>query len=316
MKKLPLKNPSYAYLVSAFKEWLDILGHASSSVYTMPHILRDFFLFLEQRGVHQITQLEGQHYQDYFNYISTRSNQRRGGGLSTHYLNHHIHVLYKLTEYLSHKGVKHVPALNLRLLKPGHRSITILSQSEIRELYETADKYQQTSKTVKYQALFARDIAMLAVYYSCGLRKNEGAHLELNDINFDTRIVHVRKGKNYKERLVPLSKANAAYLQDYLYDHRPALVKSKTESRFFIGYGGKPMSGQGLYRRFKLLLESSANPELPQKEMGLHSLRHSIATHLLEAGMELQKIQRFLGHSSLETTQIYTHLLRKDDRDI
>ena len=79
MKKLQLKNPSYAYLVSAFKEWLDILGHASSSLYTMPHILREFLHFLEQRGVPQITQLEGQHYQDYFNYISTRSNQRRGG---------------------------------------------------------------------------------------------------------------------------------------------------------------------------------------------------------------------------------------------
>ena len=159
---------------------------------------------------------------------------------------------------------------------------------------------------------------MLTVYYSCGLRKNEGVHLELNDINLDTRILHVRKGKNYKERFVPLSKTSAQHLQDYIYDHRPVLLKEKTpgcrsssagtESRLFIGYSGKPMQGQALYRRFKLLLLAVENPTLQQKELGLHSLRHSIATHLLQAGMTLQKIQRFLGHSSLESTQIYTHL--------
>ncbi|MEM9859930.1 MAG: tyrosine-type recombinase/integrase, partial [Bacteroidota bacterium] len=240
------------------------------------------------------------------------ANQRRGGGLSNRYLNQHIHTLQKLIEFLNHKGTQNIPALSLRQLKLNTREITYLTTEEITQLYQTVEKSQQESPTLKYQALFARDKAMLTVYYSCGLRKNEGVHLELNDINLDTRRLHVRKGKNYKERLVPLSKTSTQYLQDYIYDHRPVLLKDKRESRLFIGYSGKPMQGQALYRRFKLLLLTVENPTLQQKELGLHSLRHSIATHLLQAGMALQKIQRFLGHSSLESTQRYTHLVSHD----
>ena len=308
MKKLEIKSPSFNYLEQAFKEWLDILGYANGSVYNLPNIAREFFHFLEEQGKSHITQLQAKDYQNYFHHISGRANQRRGGGLSNRYLNQHIHTLQKLIEFLNHKGTQNIPALSLKQLKLNTREITYLTTEEITQLYQTVEKGQQESPTLKYQALYARDKAMLTIYYSCGLRKNEGVHLELNDINLDTRILHVRKGKNYKERFVPLSKTSAKHLQDYIYDHRPVLLKEKTESRLFIGYSGKSMQGQALYRRFKLLLLTVENPTLQQKELGLHSLRHSIATHLLQAGMTLQKIQRFLGHSSLESTQIYTHL--------
>ena len=76
------------------------------------------------------------------------------------------------------------------------------------------------------------------------------------------------------------------------------------------------MSGNTLYVRLKLLQQQIENPELQSKNVGLHTLRHSIATHLLQNGMELQKIQRFLGHSSLESTQIYTHLIEKDNGEL
>ena len=309
MKKLKLKNPSYEYLEKAYREWLDILGYSAMSVYNLPHLVREFFHYLEQHGKTHITQLQTKDYQNYFQHISSRANQRRGGGLSNNYLNKHIQAIEKLIEFLNHKGTQNIPALSLRQLKLNAREITYLTIEEITQLYQTVEKSQQESPTLKYQALFARDKAMLTVYYSCGLRKNEGVHLELNDINLNTRRLHVRKGKNYKERLVPLSKTSAQHLQDYIYDHRPVLLKDKRESRLFIGYSGKPMQGQALYRRFKLLLLAVENPTLQQKELGLHSLRHSIATHLLQAGMTLQKIQRFLGHSSLESTQIYTHLV-------
>ncbi len=152
---------------------------------------------------------------------------------------------------------------------------------------------------------------MLVIYYSCGLRRNEGVHVAVDDINFDTRIVHVRKGKNYKERFVPFNKASGKYLEEYVYDHRPQLVKSKTESALFISHGGKPMRGGSVYKRLKLLQLATEDISLQQKTIGLHTLRHSIATHLLQAGMSLEKISRFLGHSSLDSTQIYTHLAEK-----
>lgn len=309
MKKLPLVSPSFRYLETAFKAWLDVLGYASMSVYNMPHLVREFFHYLETQGHTHITHLQPTDYPKYFAYLSARTNERRGGGLSNNYLNKHLQAIEKLLEFLRHKGHETLPSLNVRHLPLTTPEITVLSSEAIQALYHTAAQLQQDTPKAKHQALYARDQAMLTVYYGCGLRKNEGVHLELNDINFDTRILHVRKGKNYKERLVPLSKANATYLQAYVYDHRPTLLKSRTESRLFIGLTGKPMSGQALYRRFKRLLEHMDDTELQGKELGLHSLRHSIATHLLQAGMELAKIQRFLGHSSLETTQIYTHLV-------
>ena len=104
---------------------------------------------------------------------------------------------------------------------------------------------------------------------------------------------------------------NANYLQEWVYDYRSQVIKTKKEHRLFINIHGEPMTGGTLYTRLKLLQLQSENIQLQQKTIGLHTLRHSIATHLLQAGMSLEKIAKFLGHSSLESTQIYTHLLEK-----
>lgn len=313
MKKLVLKNSSYQYLEKAFKEWLDVLGYCPESADHMPTIVREFLYHLEQNNINQITELTQKHYKHYFNYISSRPNLRRGGGLSNNYLNKHIQALEKFHEFLNHKGAQGIPPVSLRLLKLEKKDVTILTSEEIQELYNTTSK---ESETIKQAALRSRDRVILTVFYACGLRRNEGVNVCVGDINFDTRILHVRKGKNYKERLVPFSNTSLHYLQEWVYDYRPLLAKSQKLGRskgrqdtLFIGINGTVMTGGSLYKRLKLLQLATDNPVLQKKDIGLHSLRHSIATHLLQNGMELQKIQRFLGHSSLESTQIYTHLI-------
>ncbi|NQY11220.1 MAG: tyrosine-type recombinase/integrase [Flavobacteriales bacterium] len=306
MKFLVLKNSSYEHLEKAFREWLDILGYCAQTVYNMPTLVREFLHFLESNNVNQITGLKQKHYKEYYNYITSRRNLKRGGGLSNNYINQHIQALDKLYEYLSHKGVQDLPPVILKQLKLEKGNVTVLSQEEIREFYEVANL---EGETIKEEALHSRNRAMLTVYYGCGLRRKEGVNLAIDDINFDRRIIHVKHGKNYKERLVPFSKTGSNYLQQWIYDHRAKLVKSQKEGALFIGMNGNPMNGNTLYVRLKLLQQQIENPELQSKNVGLHTLRHSIATHLLENGMDLQKIQRFLGHSSLESTQIYTHLI-------
>jgi len=310
MKNLVLKNPSYEHLERGFKEWLDILGYSQGMCSYMPAHVREFLNFLEQRGCNQINQLDTKHYKAYLKHISTRANQRRGGGLSNQTINHQIQSLEKLYEYLIHKGAQGIPPVTLKQLKLNRENLTVLSQDEIKELFEATN---HESENVLLERLTARDKAMLVVYYACGLRRKEGANLNVDDLNFDRRILHVRKGKNYKERFVPFSKSSSKILQEYVYDHRPSLIKSQKEDRLFIGYRGKPLSGGSLYGRLQKLILAAGNPELIQKPIGLHTLRHSIATHLLQNGMDLQKIQRFLGHSSLESTQIYTHLIEKEN---
>lgn len=306
MRKLKLQNTSYEHLEKAFGEWLDILGYCEMSSYNMPSIVREFLHFLELNNINQITALKQQNYKEYFNYINNRSNQRRGGGLSNNYLNKHIQALEKFYEFLVHKGVQGVPPVTLRQLKLEKGNVTVLTQQEIKDLFKATDKESTTKKEAAFNT---RDKVLLTVFYGCGLRRNEGVNLTVDDINFDRRIIHVRKGKNYKERLVPFSKQSLIYLQEWIYDYRTNLVKDKKEGALFIGRLGNPMNGNSLYVRFKLLQQQVEDTELQNKNIGLHTLRHSIATHLLQNGMDLQKIQRFLGHSSLESTQIYTHLI-------
>jgi len=310
MKNLILKNTGYEYLERAFKEWLDILGYNPQTVYNMPHNIREFLHFLEQQGCNQISQVQTHDYKSYLNHISTRPNQRRGGGLGNVYINQQIQALEKFYAFLQHKGTTGIPPVTLKQLQLEKGNITVLTQDEIKQIFEATN--QQTAPP-RQEAFNARDKAMLVVFYACGLRRREGSSLTIDDLNFDRRILHVRKGKNYKERLVPFSKSSAKILQEYVYDHRPSLIKSQRDARLFISMFGKSMTGGSLYTRLKKLILLVENPALQQKEIGLHTLRHSIATHLLENGMELQKIQRFLGHSSLESTQIYTHLISKQD---
>jgi integrase/recombinase XerD len=308
MRKLQLTNPGYEYLEKGFSEWLDVLGYCGQGVYNMANIVREFLHHLEGLHVPNIKALEQKHIKSYHHYISSRTNQRRGGGLSDKSVLMHLQAIAKFLEYLHHKGVEPLPALGMRLPRTEKKEVTVLTPAEVKLLFEAAGR---ETESLKQEAINARDKAMLVIYYSCGLRRNEGVHVALDDINFDTRVLHVRKGKNYKERLVPFNKASGKYLEEYIYGHRPQLTKGKTESSLFIGITGKAMSGGTLYTRLKMLQLLTEDINLQQKTIGLHTLRHSIATHLLQAGMSLEKISRFLGHSSLDSTQIYTHLAEK-----
>jgi len=318
MKKLNLSNASYRYLEQSFKEWLDVQGYAPSSVYNLPLHIRELLHYLEQEEIKNIKELKRQHIESYYQQLKERpacrtgrSNQKRGGGLSNGHLNKHIQALRKFTEYLRKVGRLEINEVSLGNEETENR-ITYLTEEEIHLLfkvtYQKPERKPNTSERI-YEAIQSRDRAMLAIYYGCGLRRNEGVQLDISDINFDRSILHVRKGKNYQERLVPISKANLKYLQDYVYDHRGELSRGRKTEALFIAYAtGRRLQGQSLFIRLKNLQYQTGNNDLIEKEIGLHTLRHSIATHFLQAGMKLESISRFLGHGSLESTQIYTHV--------
>ena len=309
MKKLPLQSASYHYLEKAFKGWLDILGFVQATVYGLPTIAREFLHFLEQNKVNQINQVTSQHIRNYYQYLISRNNQTQGGGLSTNYINHHFWGLEKFFEFLHHKGATGLPAINLKRLKAESLKREILTQEEIKELYQIVENTE--CLTQKQEALNHQDKVLLTIYYGCGLRRSEGININIDDINFDTQILHVKKGKNSKQRLIPFNKTASKILQDWVFEYRLLLVKDKKESKLFINRFGKPLTGSTLGVRLRNIINQSENIQIKEKNITLHSLRHSIATHLLANGMDLQKVQRFLGHSSLETTQIYTHLLEE-----
>ena len=315
MQKLIIRTEQYQYLEKGFKEWMDILGYSESNVYNTPHLIREFLHFLEGEGLKTIQSLEHRHIKAYHDHIGKRTNQRRGGGLSSTHINKHLQAVEKFLEYLHHRGIQNLPAMGIKQGKIYREQITILTADEIKLLFTATGKDAISPNHNYYnrfnEAMQARDRAMLAVYYSCGLRRNEGVHLHTEDINFDARILHVKKGKNYKERFVPFNKTNAQHLQLYVYDHRHLFTTDKKESSLFMSVGSRPINGATQLLRLQRLQQLTEDATLQQKTVGLHTLRHSIATHLLAAGMSLEKIAQFLGHSSLDTTQIYTHLISK-----
>jgi integrase/recombinase XerD len=149
----------------------------------------------------------------------------------------------------------------------------------------------------------------LSTIYACGLRLSEGVHLQVRDIDSDRMMVHVRKGKGAKDRYVPLPVPTLEMLRRYWCTHRRPewLFPAPTKSGVPLSTATEPMSIDGVQRAFKAALQESGI----QKKATVHTLRHSYATHLLEAGVNLRVIQSYLGHSSPKTTAIYTHLTRK-----
>lgn len=309
MKNLELKNESYQYLEKSFKEWLDILGYSPSTVYNLPNHIRELLYYLEQNNIDHITQLDNEIIKEHYEYIKQRGNVRLGGALSNGSLNKHLQALYKFTDYLRQSGRMILPKLTIEWESDDTGEIETLTPEDIQQLYKVTYGYNENTRL---GLINARDRAILTIFYGCGLRRNEGYHLDLSDIDFDRRVLHVRKGKANKERFVPFNKTNSQYLQEYVYDSRPQMNFDKRNNAFFISMKGKRMNTQSMSIRLKLLQQRTNDIYLQDKNIRLHVLRHSIATHLLQNGMPLEKISKFLGHTSLESTQVYTHLVNNE----
>jgi site-specific recombinase XerD len=141
------------------------------------------------------------------------------------------------------------------------------------------------------EPIAVRNRALVELVYSAGLRSAEAVGLDLGDVDFEQELVHVRRGKGGKERVVPLGEEAALWLARYLREARPALAKGANDALF-------------LSTRGRRLDTSTLRRIVPHP----HRLRHAFATHLLEGGADLRTIQELLGHSSLSTTQVYSHV--------
>lgn len=151
----------------------------------------------------------------------------------------------------------------------------------------------------------------LGTLYACGLRLREGTHLQVGDIDSQRCLVHVRQGKGHKDRYVPLPAPCLKQLRVYWRSHRhPTWLFPRLH-----GYGlpaDVPLSDSSVQKAFKAALQASGVP----KPATVHTLRHSYATHLLEAGVNLRVIQAYLGHASPATTAIYTHLTHQSETQV
>ena len=189
------------------------------------------------------------------------------------------------------------PTAGLIAPKQGRRLPKFLRSEEIEALLSAPDR----------SPAGLRDRALLELLYASGIRAGEAVHLNVADIDLESGLVRIRRGKGGKERIALLGSAAAAAIDQYLRIGRPELSAKNPgmpQGALLLNKYGKPLSDRGVRRTFDKYVESAGS----RLKITPHILRHTFATHLLENGADLRAVQELLGHANLVTTQIYTHV--------
>ena len=199
--------------------------------------------------------------------------------------------------YLLHGGVvTKNPARSIRTPRLARKLPGVVSVSQMQKILAAPDSTLPQD---------IRDRALLALLYGCGLRVSEAAGIRVEDVDFAEKFVRVL-GKGSKERLIPFGRSTDRALKAYLNGPRMRQEATMVADRLFLGRGGKGLSRMGIW----LIVRKAAGKAGLGKRVHPHTFRHSFATHLLQAGADLRSVQAMLGHTSVSTTQIYTHLDR------
>lgn len=208
-----------------------------------------------------------------------------------------LRAFYRFLNLVGRAGSN--PARATRTPRPGRSLPAPLSRSEMDALLAAAEARAGAGG---YRAV--RDLAILELFYSTGMRLSELAGLNEPDLDLLADQVRVR-GKGRKERLLPVGRAAARALRTYAGARDALLTRVRGGDRraVFLSARGRRLSARGVQFAIRGLLASLARG----RDLRVHSLRHSFATHLLDAGADLRAVQELLGHASLSTTQVYTH---------
>ncbi|MBE6338301.1 MAG: site-specific tyrosine recombinase XerD [Lentimicrobiaceae bacterium] len=199
------------------------------------------------------------------------------------------------TYLLQEKIVEENPTILISSPSIGRHLPDVLSYDEICSMIDTIDLSQQFGH---------RNKAILEIMYACGLRVSEVISLKISDIYVNDEFIRII-GKGEKERLIPISQATIKTLYLYIEGERKHLpIKPRHTDTVFINRRGSGLSRQMVFLIIKDLAEKTGI----KKNIGPHTIRHSFATHLLEGGADLRAVQQMLGHSSISTTEIYTHI--------
>ena len=146
--------------------------------------------------------------------------------------------------------------------------------------------------------------ALVELLYGTGIRRSELRNLDLYDLDLQKRVIFIRNGKGKKDRMIPVLKKTVGHLRTYI----RATSKQREDSALFIGVHGRRLIPSQLDKAMHTLKDAARREAQITKRITCHIFRHSIATHLLECGLDIRYVQAFLGHEKLETTQIYTHV--------
>lgn len=293
MKKYEPKTEYYRELLTACREEMLLLGYAAGTADLKG--AGELLQRMEMEGKTRLDQVERTDIDAHLEHLRTRPSQQ-GGTLSEHTISGYVFSMRLLFDYGERHGLRGGnPLAGLRLPKPPKSERYVATRVEIDTLYRSAQDD-------------ARLTAILHLLYGCGLRRMEAEVLNVADVDYRSALLYVRRGKGRKRRVIPLSERVAAGLKHYHKRERWRWVNDYSGKAYLLNDRGRRMLGGTISKRLgELIREAKVS-----KRITPHGLRHAVATHLLERGMDLERVRDFLGHDHLETTQLYTRVKTED----
>ena len=281
--------------IARYGAYLTNEKHASQN--TISSYLRDVTQFSEYLDSHDcaIRDADSEMVQGYMNWML-------GRGKSAASVTRFLASVKSFYNYLLANGdMKTNPAKGVAAAKVERKYPEILSSKEV-------ELFLEQPQCVDAKGF--RDHAMLELLYATGIRVSELISLNVTDLNLAAGFI--RCASRGKERIIPLYHTAIKALTDYVRTIRPQLIADTEEAALFVNMNGERMSRQGFWKIIKYYQEKTGI----QKEITPHTLRHSFAVHLLENGADLRSIQEMLGHADISSTQIYTHVVKKQLKDV
>jgi integrase/recombinase XerD len=287
--------PKMKKLEETLENFLDYLsierGLAENTIISYRYDLIKYIVFLKKRKISSFNQTNKILVKNYFIYL-------RGKDLEINSISRNLAALKMFYRFLLMEGlIKEDLTSLIEFPRVSKKLPHILSSREINLLLDEANFKGN---------LGLRNQAILELLYATGMRVSELIYLKPNDINIENRMLKCL-GKGSKERIIPFGDKACQSLSLYLDKVRPKLVKDSDENILFLNSRGKRLSRQGVFYLVKLYAHKAGI----EKKVTPHTLRHTLATHLIENGADLRSVQEMLGHSDISTTQIYTHVSRK-----
>ncbi|MDY3281937.1 site-specific tyrosine recombinase XerD [Dysosmobacter sp.] len=269
-----------------------------SSANTVSSYLRDVSQFAEYLRAEQDCSLEQarpEMVKAYMNWMASR-------GKSPSSVTRFLASVKSFYNYLLSVGaVDSNPAKNVTAARAERKYPEILTNREV-------ELFLEQPQCVDAKGY--RDHAMLELLYATGIRVSELIALNLSDLNLAAGFI--RCASKGRERIIPMYHTAVKALQDYVREVRPRIIADSREEALFVNMSGERMSRQGFWKIIKYYQEKAGI----QKDITPHVLRHSFAAHLLENGADLRAIQEMLGHADISSTQIYTHVVRNQLKDV
>ncbi len=286
---------NYQLLAQEYYQYLLQLGYQPKSCRGRWRRLLEFLYYLETTITTDITAVTSKDVLQFYEYIQTRPSKKDGNLLSKRTVWDHMQSVLGLYTMLQHKNKIQInPTSTIQLTYEKTESPRVaLTQEEIEQLYKHTETLQEK--------------AILALGYGCGLRVNEMVQCNIADVRIREQVLVVPKGKNNKSRTVPMSKTVARDLANYFYKVRLQQISNDLKA-FIVNTKGRRMQQWTYNKILQKLIDKTGNEAIKMKQISIHNLRHSIATHLIEEGSPLERVKEFLGHADIETTEIYTHI--------